>query len=241
MRAGNERRFYWSFSAALLILVGVGVLSYQSLAQSRTAAARSDHTRQVLARSSDLFAAILDVESAQRGFVLSGNDEYLDPYRAGTEAAPKALDELMRLTIDNPAQQQRLVRLQTIIGRKLDYAREIVITRRRSGFEAAQGITLSGEGKRITDEIRQLLRELDGEEERLLLVREQAYVDECARASVQVIGGSAVAILVVAITAFLMIRNAGALRTTLAEIREQEWLQGSLASLSAVLREERTQ
>ncbi|HEX3133770.1 MAG TPA: CHASE3 domain-containing protein, partial [Planctomycetota bacterium] len=236
----TERRFFAAFAAAIFILLVVGAVSYRSLERTTEARGWRDHTRDVQAQLSELLAALMDVESSQRGFTLTGNEEFLDPYRLGTEKAPKAVAELQRLTPDNPVQQERLKRLQIEVGRKLDYAREVIVARRRQGFEAAQAITMSGEGKRLTDGIRQLLSEMEAEEQRLLTIREAALGADEARTGALVIGGNAVALLVVAIAAFLMIRNAAALRRSVQAMREQEWLQSGLAELAVVLREERS-
>jgi CHASE3 domain sensor protein len=239
MGGRSERRFFWTFSVVILLLLAVGVTSYRSLARTSEAAGWRDHTRLVLAQLSELFTALMDVETSQRGFTLTGREDFLDPYHLGTEDAPKALAELQRLTVDNPQQQDRLKRLQVEVARKLDYAREVIVTRRRIGFEAAQAITLSGEGKRLTDGIRQLMGEMEREERRLLSEREAILAADERLTGALVIGGNALALVVMAVAAFLMIRGAGVLRLSLQAIREQEWLQSGLAALATVLREER--
>ena len=235
----TERRFFWAFVIVLVILLGVGVTSYESVDRTTQAADWRDHAREVLAEAGEVFAAVMDVESAQRGYVILGDERYLDPYHLGIAAAPRALEALQRLTQDNLSQQARVKQLQIQVASKLDHAREVVETRRRDGFAAAQVLTSAGDGKRLTDSIRVVLRELEHEEHRLLREREAAFSADSARTSALVIGGNALALVVVAVSAFLMIRNAAALRTSLQAIREEEWLQGGLAGLAVVLREER--
>src|ERR1700751_3989024 len=68
--------------------------------------------------------AMQDAERGQRGFLITGDDAYLDPYRAGLKEAPERLRELQQLTSDNPAQQWRIGELDDQIGRKLAAQRQ---------------------------------------------------------------------------------------------------------------------
>ena len=240
MSGNTERRFVWAFLMAIVLLLGVGFTSYRSLDRVAEATGWRDHTKDVLATLNTLLLAMLDVETGQRGYLLTGDEDYLEPYHRGMNVAPQALAALLHLTQDNPAQQERLGRLRPLLEGKLDRSREVVVTRRRQGFAAAQAMTVSGEGKRSMDEIRALVAELEREERSLLAQREQVVAVDQARTSALVIGGNALALVVVAVAAFFLMRNAGVLRSSLQAIREQEWQQAGLASLAEVLREERS-
>ncbi len=235
----TERRVIWAFVLAMTLLLGVGFTSYRSLDRVAEDHAWRNHTKEVLAGLSALMLAVMDVESAQRGFLLTGEEEYLEPYHQGMSDAPLAFATVLRLTRDNPVQQERLTRLRPLIERKLDRSREVAMTRRREGFVPAHALMASGEGKRAMDAIRALVGELEREERSLLTIREAAVITEEAQTSALVIGGNALALLVVVVAGFLLVRNAGTLRTSLQAIRQQEWQQASLAALAEVLREER--
>ena len=239
MPGKTEQRFTWAFAIAIVILLAVGVTSYRSLGGVSEANQWRNHTKDVLATLSSLLAAQMDVESGVRGYVLTNNEDYLDPYRRGTTEVPIAVATLRTLTVDNLSQQQRLDRLRPLLERKADYSRELLVARRRQGFDAALAIILAGEGKQSMDGIRAIVAEMEQEERRLLTQREVAVGRDEATSSTLIIGGNALALMVVAVAAFFMVRNASALRSSLQAIRDQEWLQTGLASLAEVLREER--
>ena len=62
-----------------------------------------DHTKDVLATLGTLLQAMLDVETGQRGYLLAGEEDYLEPYHCGMNEAPQALVALLHLTQDNPS------------------------------------------------------------------------------------------------------------------------------------------
>src|ERR1035438_10285755 len=66
-----------------------------------------DHTDQVIANSRQLMRSMLDMESGLRGFLLTGDQSFLDAYKAANKVVPEQLAALDRMTADNPSQQRR--------------------------------------------------------------------------------------------------------------------------------------
>jgi signal transduction histidine kinase len=133
--------------AACLALVGLNI--YQDariapeIAQDR---ALVTHTFDVIATAQALDQALQDAERGERGFLITGAAEYLDPYRRGTQAVPALLSKLRQLTAGNPEQQSRLPILEDQIHFRLDQLRHTIEVRQREGFEAARGIVQSNLG-----------------------------------------------------------------------------------------------
>jgi len=156
---------------ALAILVFIGVLSYRSVLRSREDVGWVTHTHQVLEQIDGVMAAMTDAETGQRGFVVTGDESYLQPYSDAFARARKDENDLRELTSDNPIQQRNLDRLEPLITAKFAELQVPIELRRRSGFDAARQAVSNGTGKLAMDQIRTLLGSMTGEEHRLLVLR----------------------------------------------------------------------
>jgi PAS domain S-box-containing protein len=104
------------------------------------------HTFEVISTAQALDQALQDAERGERGFLITGELAYLDPYRTGIRNAPVLLEKLTRLTANNPEQQRRLPNLAHQIDIKLSELQRAVVARERNGFEAAQRIVQTDVG-----------------------------------------------------------------------------------------------
>jgi CHASE3 domain sensor protein len=96
-----------------------------------------------------------DAETGQRGFLLTGEDRYLIPYRQALADVPVILDNLKRTTATRPDQAERAEKLRPLVKDKLDELKETVDLRRREGLEAAVRVVRSDRGKAAMDHLRQ--------------------------------------------------------------------------------------
>src|SRR5882672_12566510 len=83
----TERKVGIGFAFALACLGVVGVVSYLSVVRLNEDAAWVEHTHEVLNRLELLLAAVTDSETAERGYVITGDEGYLDPYRQSAQVA----------------------------------------------------------------------------------------------------------------------------------------------------------
>src|SRR5262249_26112736 len=111
-------------------------------------------------------------ESSARGYVITGDESYLEPYSQADGAIGRKLERLGQLIADNPEQQQRLVILRGRARAGLDNLAEIIDLRRRDGFPAAQASVLCNRVKLEMDEIRRTVAEMHKEETALLMSRD---------------------------------------------------------------------
>ncbi|WP_191970825.1 CHASE3 domain-containing protein, partial [Methylobacterium soli] len=137
----------------LLIAVGVAtsVISLTTLTKIENTARWTAHTHAVIQELNTLVSAMVNQETGLRGYLVSGNESFLEPYRAGASAYADAHAAASRLTADNPAQQKRLADLdgQTRTWRTDVAEREIALMRDAvSGCETslATATTLSAFG-----------------------------------------------------------------------------------------------
>ena len=104
--------------AALLFFLASGATSYLTLSSVRTETDQVTSTHEVITGLGDLLSAMQDAETGQRGFLLTGNPSYLEPYRDAQARSDAILQNLDRLTRDDPAQQSSLQALRPQVATK---------------------------------------------------------------------------------------------------------------------------
>ena len=153
------------------------LLPERSFNRARDAEQLVAHTLQVLHASGVLLSTMEDAETGQRGYLLTGDDGYLQPYRSALSKQSLARQDLRQLTADNSGQQARVGKLDRLVETKLSGLSRIIALYRTEGRDAALVAVGTGEGKRVMDEIRGLLRDMEQEEHRLLNIRTRAAAE----------------------------------------------------------------
>ena len=153
----------WYLAGALLILLAVGFLSYRDWAAFERSASQVQHSRQLLQQVEDTMSSIRDAESGQRGFVLTGDAEYLDAYNAAINALPAELTGLRASAAQEAALRPRVATLSNLIVEKVDELKETVDLRRSQGFQAALAVVETNRGKHSMDDIRKIGMDLRDE------------------------------------------------------------------------------
>ncbi len=172
----------WSVGARLgaglgvtmLVAAGIGWLTYRSTAGFLAADALEEHTRLVVAALDGLLSELKDVEAGVRGYALTGDDAYLQPYREAAPAVQRRLAELRASIVVEPAQQRRLDALEPLVAQRLASADRVVGARARGGSDAAAEEVRKGSGKEIMDAIRRLVAQAAGEQHALLRQQQEA-------------------------------------------------------------------
>jgi PAS domain S-box-containing protein len=153
----------WYLAGALLILLVVSLLSYQDWSAFQRSASQVQHSRELLQQVEDTLSSIRDAESGQRGFVLTGDAQYLDTYNAAVTALPSELSKLLALVAEEPALRTRVVTLGSLISEKLGELKETVALRQNEGFQAALSVVETNRGKHTMDDIRKIGADLQNE------------------------------------------------------------------------------
>ena len=118
----------------LLLMLGVGVFTMLNLSRMEKTTAWVEHTQNVLGESRAIIASAVDMETGLRGYLLAGQDEYLDPYFGGQERAYQALEDLRATVSDNPPQVARLTEAENVLrGWQTDVAEGAIQLRRDIG------------------------------------------------------------------------------------------------------------
>jgi PAS domain S-box-containing protein len=191
----------------LLVIAILGLASYIETQRLITIKNWVFHTHETIESLGDILSLLKDAETGQRGFILTGRDNYLKPYDEANAEIQNQLAKAMDLTKDNSVQQADLSRLKALINLKLAELRQTIELRRQSEMEAAMPILASDRGREIMDEIRSLVARMQGREQELLRSRQNAS-DLIARWTMWTIaGGIPLSLLVLAIAAIILMRS----------------------------------
>ena len=111
-----------------------------------------DHTHQVIGKMNELTTLEGDMEASSRGFVMTGEETFLAPYHVAKPVLAMQIDDLLRMTDDNPPQVERLKRVRTLQQTWEDFAQRAIDLKRANGD--AIGLAKSLTGKQLADDVR---------------------------------------------------------------------------------------
>ena len=203
----------------LLILAMAGLTAFSSfnhMVALRRSQADVNHTHEVMIAAQSLFSSLQDAETGQRGYLLTGEDVYLEPWRTGSARVPGHEALLAKLVSDNPEQAARVEQLRQAADLRLKTLRENLDLARSGDIEGARDRIASGIGKVQMDRIRVLAAEVMAVERDLLATRQiKARKDEQVSLLLTLgLGGAGLLCLAVMIVA--MVRSNQALTAALA-------------------------
>ena len=215
--------------AAVILFAGIVVRDARNLVAETRAVER---TRALIAELEVTLSTLKDAETGQRGYLLTGEPEYLQPYDRAVEAVRGHIDHLEALTRNNPAQQQVLRELQDLSRRKLDELAETIRLHQAGDPVGALRLVESGTGRELMDRIRASVDTMRSQESILLAERTQ----RTARAAREVTGAAllSAACFVGLLVAFLLIVREdllGRARAETAALESEERLRTTLRSI----------
>jgi methyl-accepting chemotaxis protein len=159
------------FAIAFMLLAAIGFAAYRSIATLTKTSYLVTHSHLVMENIAGALSQLKDAEIGQRGFVITGDDTFLEPYRSGTGSLAQIFKDLRELTADNQNQQKRIDEAEPLMTSKLAELKRSIDLRRSGGFEPAMKLVVSGEGKTSMDGLRRVLGQMAGEERGLLKQR----------------------------------------------------------------------
>ncbi|WP_312333909.1 response regulator [Sphingobacterium sp.] len=187
------RNLQIGFGISLLLLLASSTASYVSIRKQIHNSAMVDHSRRVMSRVNKILQDLQNAETGQRGFLLTGMDKFLDPYKTGLQSLPQSLSRAHDLTSDNPEQQQVIDTLSTLVRSRLAKLENLVNIKKRGGMVTVSQLE---EGKTYMDSCRVLIGKIIDKEELLLNKRS----DELGRSS----GYTSIFVLLAAVVSLLI-------------------------------------
>jgi signal transduction histidine kinase/CheY-like chemotaxis protein/CHASE3 domain sensor protein len=222
MKMTLERKIVIGFIACTLILFGVAIFSFNNSKKFIESNAMVEHTHQVIYEFEQILISTIDAESGARGFVISGDNNFLDLY---IDAQAKGVEHLTKVKefVKDPNVQKNLDELEKELKLRFDNLNRIVELRKKD-FEKAKESVASGEGKQIQDRIRKIIERTEGIEFTLLAERKQTSIDDASNFKIVFVILLLIIILVLVIVYVIVSSNLRALKRAEAETAAKNWL-----------------
>lgn len=129
------------------------------------------HTWQVINTLERIISSMKDVESGDRGYLLTGNPDYLDPYTNASREIPREFHQLLTLTEDNPRRQDQIAKMRALIDSRLAVLQSGIDKFQAGQTDKAGLLNQSGTGKTEMDQLRAMTTSMQNEERNLLTQR----------------------------------------------------------------------
>jgi len=213
-----------------VLVVNAG-LTYRNTNRLDEDAGWVGNTHEVLDLTANVLLTLVDAETGQRGFLVTGHDEFLQPYAAAVNRLDGQMATLKDKTRDNDRQQARIAELEQMTAEQLALLKQGIELRRQSAQEA-QAFLLTEKGKSQMDAIRELVAQMEREEHDLLEVRQRQSSHTYRVAITTGLLTAFLGLLVVGAFVWLVERSLSARQKAAAVLHEQrEWFRTTLASI----------
>jgi signal transduction histidine kinase len=203
----NRWRSLVAIGPAAVVLV-LGLTTFDGIRRARDSRDLVTHTRNVIDLAQATFSALQDAETGERGFIITGDARYLEPYHRGVAALARDTAALRSLMRGNAAQLARLDALGPVIHARADQLATGIASRRRAGFDSAQTVVRTGRGKELMDSIRTIASQVMVSERGLLDRRQEAEANRARIVSVIVVAGTAAAVALALVLNGMLLRHA---------------------------------
>lgn len=204
MRNPLVRNLQIGFGLSLVFLIAISVASYISINNLFESSHLVDHSKLVEKKLESAMSIMKDAETGQRGFLLTGDKDFLEPYNGSFQKAVNAIDEFQRLTMDNPVQQENGITIKNILLTRLNILARLIDKKR-----AGQTVTDAdlNQGKASMDALRAAINKAEADEERLLHTRTNRLSTFTSLTPIFLIVATFVAIIISLYAYFSVIRS----------------------------------
>jgi len=207
MKDSGQSRINIGLGLAVLLFIVTTAISYRSTVRSSESAEWVAHTRQVLEKLEELISTLKEAEISQRGYIITGAERFLASYRTAISQIDPLFRDVRELTSDNPSQQRRFDLLQPLLLQKVNTLEEVIELRRRQGAEAAMQAIAGGVGQKEMDAARAVISEMKGEENRLLISREERSKAEIQKTTLALVVDGFIGLMIFFIVFYLFNRE----------------------------------
>ncbi len=227
-RRNAERNILGGYLIALVILAVISVASYRSIMHFDDAAGLAERTHRNIEKIQDLVRSVKTIESALRGFLLTGDSEFLSANQNLVARMNVDMTELGHLLADNTAQQQRWIQLRPLVDQKLSFIQESIAQRQRENQISATTQARTRQGERLMERILAVARDMESDE-RALLETQDLERENSARRTLTVIAvGNVLAVILLSLALLLIYRDLAARRRAAAELARVSTIQRAI-------------
>ncbi|MGE0822384.1 MAG: CHASE3 domain-containing protein [Candidatus Binatia bacterium] len=185
------------FVLTLLLVLGGGAFLFHSTHRLISAAHWVDRSHRVLSELEDIPLRIGNLETTYHGYILTGDDSLLGPYKEVVSSLQKDVAGVERLVNKDSEQQQRFATLRTLLAEREQQVQSIIDVRHSEGFEAALARVTSDQGSEVRTKIRDVIDAMETAEWNRLTAQSDAMESHATRTKGMIIGGTLLALFAV--------------------------------------------
>lgn len=217
-----------------MILLVVSVISFNNGGKVRETSDLVNHTQEIVYELDQIILASVNAETGTRGYIITGNENFLEPYDNARALSSRHLSRAIELTQGNVTQQSMLEKLNDLVSKHFEYLQKCQDIRKKS-LEETSDLVSTSVGKRLLDEIRNTVAAAKDIQQRLLIQRKAASARDTEtfeRLFILLVGLIIVALTIIYL---LIMVNIRALRKAEAESASKNWsLSGSRELISGM-------
>jgi methyl-accepting chemotaxis protein len=207
MKLTIATKIYGGYAIAIVILVFISMTSYKNTQLLLSDSKWVTHSNEVKNEISSILTTLSDIETGQRGYIITGDESYLEPYLTGRDSIFEKIKNLQSLIRDNESQISLTDKLKTRVEDKLRIMEVSVQIRKNKGFTAAATSLLNSGGKQAMDELRKILAEMTSVEDSLFRERTMKTEAIAQKTISNIVWGIPIAVIVLVLVGFLIARN----------------------------------
>ncbi len=132
-----QTQLFLGYVLIFVLMIVIATVTYQGITALTETADWVSHTHQVISKAHRIEKLLVDMETGQRGFLITGTEQFLEPYDEGVKAYETTMADLKLLVSDNPAQVERLNQIETLVAKWQNIAAQPEITTRREVVKGA--------------------------------------------------------------------------------------------------------
>lgn len=178
------------FGSVLCIMVGLGIISKVTTAKLISSSEWVTHTYEVEAKLTNIAKLLIDAETGQRGYILTNESQFLEPYNSATQVFDQTFDDIAKLIRDNPDQLRRLAEVRQLASERMAGFADTIEMTQEGKRQQAIALIATGAGKQQMDNIRAQLASMTQIEKDLLKQRETDATQAAAFANLVSLGGT---------------------------------------------------
>jgi PAS domain S-box-containing protein len=217
---------------AIVSVFAIAATAYIDWQAFRAETRHAEQTRQILLSTERVLSALKDAEIGQRGYLLTGDPQYVQPYNSARDAFPLLLQTLSEAAALRPIQADRAVLIRTLIEEKLAEISQTLTVRRDEGAEAALAIVKTNKGQALMDKVRSLVEEMNEAEYSDLVEHSRQAQRYGSRSRIVVILGSLILFVLLVSSEKAVSRVVESREGLLRELDEsRQWFQTTLTGL----------
>jgi PAS domain S-box-containing protein len=206
-----------NFGLLLVVLVLNGIVVSRNTTALHATQVRVIDLHKSLIDVETLFSVLKDAESNARGYVITGDDEFLTAYQSNLATVPVLMQKLSKVLVDNGSQTERLQELDRNVESRLAQLQSVIAARTEGGFDASRERVQTGEGLEKMGRVREVIDQIKLNEHQQLLVHSRDANDRLSTVRTANFAGVTLAVIITAAAWYLIEK----------ELRKRYWAEAA--------------